>query len=226
MAAAIMHCAHAVDKSVCSACAERLHEPLRDAPIWLPAGDPRKAFRHLESALRNARSATGASVGLSVEKLFAFPVEKMPSAVGGKALDGAAGFLPVGERAREKALWNAPRRCVAKLWTVDPPMAPPSMLPSIAADFPEKPENPVFMGVLASKGEVLETFSRAFPFRGFPVEKLLAKCWRKCLARSRSWPAGLAVFCPSPMLRKLPGRSAREASQGPGWAPDTLWITL
>lgn len=77
-----MHCAHAVDKSVCSACAERLHEPLRDVPIWLPAGDPRKAFRHLESALRNARSATGASVGLSVEKLFAFPVEKMPSAVG------------------------------------------------------------------------------------------------------------------------------------------------
>ncbi|WP_204308893.1 hypothetical protein, partial [Klebsiella oxytoca] len=71
-----------------------------------------------------------------MEKLFAFPVEKMPSAVGGKALDGAAGFLPVGERAREKALWNAPRRCVAKLWTVDPPMAPPSMLPSIAADFP------------------------------------------------------------------------------------------
>lgn len=116
-----MHCAHAVDKSVCSACAERLHEPLRDVPIWLPAGDPRKAFRHLESALRNARSATGASVGLSVEKLFAFPVEKMPSAVGGKALDGAAGFLPVGERAREKVLWNAPRRCIAKLWTADPP---------------------------------------------------------------------------------------------------------
>lgn len=86
LASAIMHCAHAVDKSVCSACAERLHEPLRDVPIWLPAGDPRKAFRHLESALRNARSATGASVGLSVEKLFAFPVEKMPSAVGGKAL--------------------------------------------------------------------------------------------------------------------------------------------
>lgn len=56
--------------------------------------------------------------------------------------------------------------------------------------------------------------------------KLLAKCWRKCLARSRPWPAGLAVFCPSPMLRKSPGRSAREASQGPGWAPDTLWITL
>ena len=64
-ASAIMHCAHAVDKSVCSASAERLHEPVRDAPIWLPAGDPRKAFRHLESALRNARSATGASVGLS-----------------------------------------------------------------------------------------------------------------------------------------------------------------
>lgn len=56
--------------------------------------------------------------------------------------------------------------------------------------------------------------------------KLLAKCWRKCLARSRPWPAGLAVFCPPPMLRKSPGRSAREASQGPGWAPDTLWITL
>lgn len=120
-------------------------------------------------------------------------------------------------------------------------------------------KNPVFMGVMASKGEVLETFSRAFPFRGFPVEKLLAncaekraagaapgirpnhglagrdrsagflrtavdilwikllaKCWRKCLARLRSWPAGLAVFCPSSMLRKSPGRSAREASQGPG----------
>ncbi|MHA5867810.1 hypothetical protein ACVSMD_35700, partial [Pseudomonas aeruginosa] len=52
--------------------------------------------------------------------------------------------------------------------------APPSMLPSIAADFPGKPENPVSMGIMASKGEVLETFSRAFPFRGFPVEKLLA----------------------------------------------------
>ncbi len=92
MAAAIMHCAHAVDKSVCSACAERLHEPLRDAPIWLPAGDPRKAFRHLESALRNARSATGASVGLSVEKLFAFPVEKMPSAVGERRWTGPQDF--------------------------------------------------------------------------------------------------------------------------------------
>ena len=206
LASAIMHCAHAVDKSVCSACAERLHEPLRDVPIWLPAGDPRKAFRHLESALRNARSATGASVGLSVEKLFAFPVEKMPSAVGGKALDGAAGFLPVGERAREKVLWNAPRRCIAKLWTADPPMAPPSMLPSIAADFPEKPENPVFMGVLASKGEVLETFSRAFPFRGFPVEKLLANCAEsgppglpQGFGRTMAWPGEIV----------LPGSSER-----------------
>ncbi|HEJ4561057.1 TPA: hypothetical protein SL556_003166 [Pseudomonas aeruginosa] len=183
-----------------------MHEPLRDAPIWLTADDPRKAFRHLESALRNARSAIGASVGLSVEKLFAFPVEKMPSAVGGKALDGAAGFLPVGERGREKALWNAPRRCVAKLWTVDSPMAPPSMLPSIAADFPEKPENPVFMGVLASKGEVLETFSRAFPFRGFPVEKLLANC-------AGSGPPGLpqgfgrAMAWPGEIV--LPGSSER-----------------
>lgn len=258
LASAIMHCAHAVDKSVCSACAERLHEPLRDVPIWLPAGDPRKAFRHLESALRNARSATGASVGLSVEKLFAFAVEKMPSAVGGKALDGAAGFLPVGERAREKVLWNAPRRCIAKLWTADPPMAPPSMLPSIAADFPGKPENPVFMGIRRRKGKSRRHFhghSRSAGFlwkscwqtvpeagrRGCPgirptrglagrdrpavllrtaVDilwiKLLAKCWRKCLARSRPWPAGLAVFCPPPMLRKSPGRSAREASQGPG----------
>lgn len=56
--------------------------------------------------------------------------------------------------------------------------------------------------------------------------KLLAKCWRKCLARSRPWPAGLAVFYPSPMLRKSPGRSAREASQGPAWALRMLWITL
>lgn len=55
-------------------------------------------------------------------------------------------------------------------------MAPPSMLPSIAADFPGKPGNPVFMGIRASKGEVPETFSQAFPFRGFPVEKLLANC--------------------------------------------------
>ncbi|MFG8763668.1 hypothetical protein ACEOVB_23100 [Pseudomonas aeruginosa] len=141
-----------------------------------------------------------------MEKLFAFPVEKMPSAVVGKALDGAAGFLPVGERAREKALWNAPRRCVAKLWTVDSPMAPPSMLPSIAADFPEKPENPVFMGVLASKGEVLETFSRAFPFRGFLVEKLLANC-------AGSGPPGLpqgfgrAMAWPGEIV--LPGSSER-----------------
>ncbi|WP_216702693.1 hypothetical protein [Pseudomonas aeruginosa] len=119
-----------------------------------------------------------------MEKLFAFPVEKKPSAIGGKALDGVAGFLPIGERAREKALWNAPRRCVAKLWTVDPPMAPPSMLPPIAADFPGKPENPVFMDIMASKGEVLETFSRAIPFRGFPVEKLLAN-------RAGSAPPGL-----------------------------------
>ncbi|HBO3684236.1 TPA: hypothetical protein L4T35_004235 [Pseudomonas aeruginosa] len=111
-----------------------------------------------------------------MEKLFAFPVEKMPSAVGGKALDGVAGFLPVGERSREKARWNAPQRCVAKLWTADPPMAPPSMLPSIAADFPEKPENPVFMGILGSYGEIMEAFSRVFPICGFPVEKLLANC--------------------------------------------------
>ena len=267
LASAIMHCAHAVDKSVCSARVERLHEPLRDVPIWLPAGDPRKAFRHLESALRNARSATGASVGLSVEKLFAFPLK---NAFGGRGKGVGRGrrISPGWRKSQEKALWNAPRRCVAKLWTVDSPMAPPSMLPSIAADFPEKPENPVFMGVLASKGEVLETFSRAFRSAGFLWKscwqtvpeagrrgcpgirpshglagrdrsagflrtavdilwiKLLAKCWRKCLARSRPWPAGLAVFCPAPMLRKLPGRSAREASQGPGWAPDTLWITL
>ncbi|MGI1128084.1 hypothetical protein ACRCRE_20790 [Pseudomonas aeruginosa] len=128
-----------------------------------------------------------------MEKLFAFPVEKMPSAVGGKALDGAAGFLPVGERAREKVLWNAPRRCIAKLWTADPPMAPPSMLPSIAADFPGKPENPVFMGIMASKGDVLETFSRAFPFRGFPVEKLLANC-------AGSGPPGLPRDSADPWL--------------------------
>lgn len=169
-----MHCAHAVDKSVCSACAERLHEPLRDVPIWLPAGDPRKAFRHLESALRNARSATGASVGLSVEKLFAFPVEKMPSAVGGKALDGAAGFLPVGERAREKVLWNAPRRCIAKLWTADPPMAPPSMLPSIAADFPGKPETQYSWASWRLKGKSWRHFHGHSRSAGF----LWKSCWQ------------------------------------------------
>ncbi len=186
----------------------------------------------------------------------------------GKGIGRSRRISPGWRKSQGKVLWNAPRQCIAKLWTADPPMAPPSMLPSIAADFPGKPENPVFMGIMASKGDVLETFSRAFLFRGFPVEKLLANCagsgppglpqdsadpWlgrersscrappngcrylvdkavgkvlEKCLARSRPWPAGLAVFCPPPMLRKSPGRSAREASQGPGWAPDTLWITL
>ncbi len=173
LASAIMHCAHAVDKSVCSACAERLHEPLRDVPIWLPAGDPRKAFRHLESALRNARSATGASVGLSVEKLFAFPVEKCLRR-SGKGIGRSRRISPGWRKSQEKVLWNAPRRCIAKLWTADPPMAPPSMLPSIAADFPGKPENPVFLGIMASKGKSWRHFHGHSRSAGF----LWKSCWQ------------------------------------------------
>ena len=206
LASAIMHCAHAVDKSVCSACAARLHEPLRDVPIWLPAGDPRKAFRHLESALRNARSATGASVGLSVEKLFAFPLK---NAFGGrgKALDGAAGFLPIGERAREKALWNAPRRCIAKLWTADPPMAPPSMLPSIAADFPGKPENPVFMGFLASKRKSW----RHFHGHSVPRVSCGKAVGKLCRKRAAGLPQGFgrAMACRERSFCRVPPNGCR-----------------
>jgi hypothetical protein len=81
------------------------------------------------------------------------------------------------------------------------------MLPSIAADFPGKPGNPVFMGIRASKGEVPETFSQAFPFRGFPVEKLLANCagsgppgLPQGFGRPVAWPGEILLPCSSERL--------------------------
>lgn len=186
----------------------------------------------------------------------------------GKGVGRGRRISPGWRKSQEKALWNAPRRCVAKLWTVDPPMAPPSMLPSIAADFPEKPENPVFMGVLASKGEVLRHFHGHSCSAGF----LWKSCWqtvpeagrRGCPRDSAEpWLGRERSFCRVPpngcrylvdkavgkVLEKMPcqvalmacrvgcflsiadvakiaGTVGAEASQGPGWAPDTLWITL
>ena len=254
--------------SLCSARVERLHEPLRDVPIWLPAGDPRKAFRHLESALRNARSATGASVGLSVEKLFAFPVEKCLRRSWERRWTGPQDFSRLakepGKRrcgmrhdgaSRNCGQWIHPwrrRACFRR--------SPRTFLKSRKTQYSwaswRRKGSPgdIFTGIpvpRVSCGKAVGKLCRkraagAAPgirpshglagrdrsagFLRTAVDilwiKLLAKCWRKCLARSRPWPAGLAVFCPAPMLRKLPGRSAREASQGPGWAPDTLWITL
>ena len=259
-----MHCAHAVDKSVCSACAARLHEPLRDVPIWLPAGDPRKAFRHLESALRNARSATGASVGLSVEKLFAFPLK---NAFGGrgKALDGAAGFLPIGERARE-TLWNAPRRCIAKLWTADHPWrrracfrrSPRTFLESRKTQYSwaswrlKRKSWRHFHGHSRSAGFLWKScwqtvpeagrrgwgFGRAMAWPGeafcrvppngcrYLVDKAVGKVLEKMPCQVVLMTCRVGCFLSSADVAKLPGRSEREASQGPGWAPDTLWITL
>jgi hypothetical protein len=58
------------------------------------------------------------------------------------------------------------------------------------------------------------------------VDKAVGKVLEKMPCQVAPMACRVGCFLSIAMLRKSPGRSAREASQGPGWAPDTLWITL
>ena len=192
LASAIMHCAHAVDKSVCSARVERLHEPLRDVPIWLPAGDPRKAFRHLESALRNARSATGASVGLSVEKLFAFPVEKCLRRSWERRWTGPQDFSRLAKEPGKRRCGmrhdGASRNCGQWIH----PWRRRACFRRSPRTFLKSRKTQYSWASWRRKGSPGDIFT-GIPFRGFPVEKLLANC-------AGSGPPGLPRDSAEPWL--------------------------